>query len=287
MAPTANSEQGPTSEFDRINDRAFTHFSGRLAVVTGAASGIGRDLVLDLVRKGTNVAACDIDEGKLQSVVRKAKDLNADVRVTSHLCDVADSKAVRQLRREVSDAHQSTALHLLFNNAGAVGGMSFVKSPPEEWERVFAVSWNGTYNCTREFLPMLLASDQGRVINTASVNALWASLGSRTPHSAYSSAKFAVRGFTESLLVDFQRNAPHLSAILVLAGHVRTGMPAPPATWKRALGSLFAGYEPVSSQSAAEQILNAVVRGDWRVVIGSDAAAVDERVRSDPWTVYE
>lgn len=287
MVSTTKEGQDPKDEPDAFRDRTFTHFSGRLAVVTGAASGIGRDLVLELVRKGTNVAACDIKEGKLRSVVRKAKDLNADVRVTSHLCDVADSAAVRRLQREVSDAHQSAVLHLLFNNAGTVGGMSFVKSPPEEWERTFAVSWNGTYNCTREFLPMLLASDQGAVINTASVNALWASLGSGTPHSAYSSAKFAVRGFTESLLVDFQRNAPHLSAILVLAGHVRTGMPAPPSTWKRALGSLFAGYEPVSSQSAAEQILNAVIRGDWRVLIGSDAAAVDERVRFDPWTAYE
>ncbi|WGD36263.1 SDR family oxidoreductase [Lysinibacter sp. HNR] len=140
----------------------------------------------------------------------------------------------------------------------------------------------GTYNCTREFLPMLLAADQGAVVSTASVNALWAGLGSRTPHSAYSSAKFAVRGFTESLVVDFQRNAPHLSAVLVLAGHVRTGMPAPPRSWGRALDAVFAGYEPVSSESAASMILQAVERGEWRVIIGDDAAAVDKRVRADP-----
>ncbi|MBB3035885.1 SDR family NAD(P)-dependent oxidoreductase [Hoyosella altamirensis] len=262
MALTTNEGQRDTGEPEAASIRAFANFDGRLAVVTGAASGIGRDLVFELVRKGTHVAACDLNDVKLRAVVRKAKDVNPEVRVTPHVCDVVDRAAVRRLMREVSDAHQSGVIHLLFNNAGTIGGMSFVKSPPDEWERTFAVSWNGTYNCAREFLPMLLASDQGAIVNTASVNALWASLGSRTPHSAYSSAKFAVRGFTESLLVDFQRNAPHLSAVLVLAGHVRTGMPAPPSSWKRALDSLFAGYEPVSSKSAAEQILNAVARGD-------------------------
>jgi len=267
--------------------RAFDRFEGRIAVVTGAASGIGRDLVFELVRRGASVAACDLDGTKLQAVVGRARGLNPGARVTGHECDVADRAAVSQFQREVSDAHDSDVIHLLFNNAGAVGGMSFVTSPPAEWDRTFAVSWFGTYHCAREFLPMLLASDRGVMINIASVNALWASLGSRTPHSAYSSAKFAVRGFTESLMVDFERNAPHLSAVLVLPGHVRTGMPAPPRTWKRALGSLFSGYEPVSSQSAAEAILNAVARGDRRVIIGEDAASVDERVRSDPWTAYQ
>ena len=267
--------------------RAFTHFEGRRAVVTGAASGIGRDLVFELVRRGVHVAACDLNDVPLRAVVQEAKDMNPEVRVTSHVCDVVDRARVRELKREVADAHEASSIHLLFNNAGAIGGMSFVTSPPDEWERTFAVSWNGTYNCTREFFPMLMASDQGVIVNTASVNALWASLGSRTPHTAYSTAKFAVRGFTESLIVDFQRNAPHLSAVVVFAGHVRTGMPAPPTSWKRALGSLFSDYEPISSESAVEQIVNAVARGDWRVVIGADAAAVDERVRADPWTAYD
>ncbi|MGO2550542.1 MAG: SDR family NAD(P)-dependent oxidoreductase, partial [Corynebacterium casei] len=266
---------------------AFEDFGGRLAVVTGAASGIGRDLMLALASKGANVAACDLNEGKLQTVVRKVQRLYPTVRVTAHVCDVSDRLNVRQFQNEVASEHNTDCVHFLFNNAGAVGGMSFVSSPPEEWERTFAVSWFGTYNCTREFMPMLLAADQGAVVNTASVNALWASLGSRTPHSAYSSAKFAVRGFTESLVVDFQRNAPHLSAVLVLAGHVSTGMPAPPRTWRRALDGEFADYEPVSSESAASIILEAVQRGEWRVVIGDDAAAVDARVRADPWSVYD
>jgi NAD(P)-dependent dehydrogenase (short-subunit alcohol dehydrogenase family) len=265
----------------------FESFRDRRAVVTGAASGIGRDLLFKLVREGVHVAACDLDEAQLDAAVRKAQSIDPAVRVTSHVHDVTDRASVSQFQQEFSRQHETDALHLLFNNAGTVGGMSFVVSPPEEWERTFAVSWNGTYHCTREFLPMLLSADQGAVVNTASANALWASLGSRAPHSAYSSAKFAVRGFTESLLVDFEKNAPHLSAVLVLAGHVRTGMPAPPRTWRRAFGSLFADYAPVSSAAAADIILKAVARGEWRVVIGEDAAAVDERVRTDPWTAYD
>ncbi len=172
-------------------------------------------------------------------------------------------------------------------NAGVVGGTSFVAGDRGEWERTFAVAWSGTYLCTRAFLPMLMAAEQGVVVNTSSVSCLWASLGPRSPHTAYSTAKFAVRGFTESLLVDSLAHAPHLSAVLVLPGHVRTGMPSPPRTWRRAFGSLFSDYQPVSSTTAANLILEAVRRGDWWVVIGEDAAAVDERVRADPWTAYD
>ncbi|WP_406250464.1 SDR family NAD(P)-dependent oxidoreductase [Microbacterium sp. M] len=260
---------------------------GRFAVVTGAASGIGRSLMFELVRRGVHVAAVDVNRAALDATVREAQAIDDAIGVSGHVCDVADRDAVRRLQHDVAAAHETDVLHLLFNNAGGIGGMSFVTASEREWERTFAVSWEGTYNCTRELLPMLMAADQGAVVNIASVNALWASLGSRTPHSAYSSAKFAVRGFTESLIVDFQRNAPHLSAVLVLPGHVRTAMPAPPRTWRRALGAPFTDYEPVSSTSAAEAILRALDHGEWRVIIGDDAAAVDERVRADPWSAYD
>ncbi|MGX7824307.1 SDR family NAD(P)-dependent oxidoreductase [Actinokineospora sp. 24-640] len=265
----------------------FTTFDDRVAVLTGGASGIGRELLLQLVRRGTHVAVCDVDEDKLAAAVRHARAANPGVRVTGHAHDIADEAAVGRFRDEVARAHECEAIHLLFNNAGVVGGGSFVTGSREEWERTFAVSWSGVYHCTRAFLPMLMAADQGVVINTASVNALWASLGAGSAHTAYSSAKFAVRGFTESLLVDFRAHAPHLGAVLVMPGHVRTGMPSPPRTWRRALGSLFASYRPVTSTAAASKIIDAVRDGDWRVVIGQDAVAVDERVRADPWTAYD
>lgn len=233
------------------------------------------------------MAVCDIDPGRLETAARRARAVNPEVRVTTHLCDVADENAVNRFMAEVASEHQCESVHMLFNNAGVVGGSSFVSGRREEWERTFAVSWFGTYYCTRAFLPMLIAADQGVVVNTSSVSGMWASLGTKSPHSAYSSAKFAIRGFTESLLVDFRANTPHISAVLVMPGHVRSGMSSPPRSWRRALNSLFADYQPVSSDQAARAILNAVSNGDWRVVIGEDAEAVDVRVRADPWTVYD
>lgn len=265
----------------------FAKFENRIAVLTGGASGIGRDILLQLTRRGTHVAVCDIDRTRLESSARYARVSNPGVRVTTHLHDVSDETAVGQLVKEVANEHECDAIHLLFNNAGVVGGGSFVVGQRDEWERTFAVSWLGTYNCTRAFLPMLIAADQSVVVNTSSVNAMWASLGAKSPHTAYSTAKFAVRGFTESLLVDFRTHAPHVSAVLVMPGHVRTGMPSPPRSWRRALNSLFADYQPVSSEQAAEAIISAVTNGDWRVVIGQDAEAVDGRVRADPWTIYD
>lgn len=259
----------------------------RITVVTGGASGIGRELVLRLVEQGAHVAVCDVDRKRLGTTVRHARAVNPKVRVSTHVVDVTDEASVDRLVTEVARTHECEAIHVLFNNAGVVGGGSFVAGPREEWEQTFAVSWFGVYHCTRAFLPMLLAADRGAVVNTASVNALWASLGPGSTHTAYSSAKFAVRGFTESLLGDFRAHAPHLTAVLVLPGHVRTSMPAPPRSWRRALGSLFAHYEPVPSAVAAAAILEAVRDGRWRVVIGEDAEAVDERVRADPWTAYD
>lgn len=266
---------------------AFATFENRIAVLTGGASGMGRELLFQLVRKGAHVAVCDIDSGKLEAAARRARASNPEVRVSTHLHDVSDEKAVGRFVMEVARAHTCDSIHLLFNNAGVVGGGSFVVGQRSEWERTFAVSWFGTYYCTRAFLPMLMAADQGVVVNTSSVSGMWASLGVGAPHTAYASAKFAVRGFTESLLVDFRAHAPHLSAVLVMPGHVRTGMPSPPRTWRRAFNALFADYQPVSSEQAAATIINAVSNGDWRVVIGQDAEAVDARVRADPWTVYD
>lgn len=266
---------------------AFTEFESRIAVLTGGASGIGRELLLQLVQKGAHVAVCDIDREKLEAAARRARASNPKVRVSTHLHDVSDEEAVRRFVTEVAKEHKCDSIHLLFNNAGVVGGGSFVVGQRGEWERTFAVSWFGTYYCTRAFLPMLVAANQGVVVNTSSVSGMWASLGVGSPHTTYSSAKFAVRGFTESLRVDFRAHAPHISAVLVMPGHIRTGMPSPPRSWRRALNSLFADYRPLSSKQAAAAIIYAISKGDWRVIIGQDAEAIDARVRADPWTVYD
>ena len=82
--------------------------------------------------------------------------------------------------------------------------------------------WGGVYNGSRAFMPLLVASDEGHIVNTSSVNGFWAALGPGTPHTAYSAAKFAVKGFTEALIIDLRLNAPHVHASVVMPGHIGT-----------------------------------------------------------------
>lgn len=265
----------------------FSDFDGLLAVVTGAGSGIGRELVAALAGAGAHVAACDIRERAVATTAREVGRRFPDVLVTAHTCDVADPDSVDAFRNEVIDRHQAVRLQVLVNNAAVVGGASFVTSDPIEWERTFDVAWMGTYRCTRAFLPLMMEAERGVLVNVASVNALWASVGRGSPHTAYSTAKFAVRGFTESLITDFAENAPHLSAVLVVPGRVRTGMPAPPPSWRRALNSLVADLGPVSAADAAAEVMAGLRRGTWRILIGEDARRIDDRLRSDPDSAYD
>ena len=144
------------------------------------------------------------------------------IRVTAHLCDVAAEDQVLTMRKEVEQQHQTSHINLLFNNAGIGGGGSFVESTREEWERTFNICWDGVYLFCRTFLPMLLESTEGHIVNTSSINGFRASLGGNIPHTAYSAAKFAVKGFTEALINDFRFNAPHLKASIVMPGGVGT-----------------------------------------------------------------
>src|SRR5882724_11550776 len=123
-------------------------------------------------------------------------------RVTTHLADVSDEAQILRFRDETARDQDTDKIHLLFNNAGIGGGGSLVAGPREEWDKTFNVCWGGVYHCTRAFLPMLMAASEGHIVNTSSVNGFWASLGPNIPHTAYSAAKFAVKGFTEALITD-------------------------------------------------------------------------------------
>ena len=153
---------------------------------------------------------------------RAAKDAPDGTTVTAHGCDVADEASVERFRDEVLAQHGRDHINLLFNNAGIGGGGSFLLAKREEWDRTFAIDWGGVYNCSRAFVPLLVASDEGYLVNTSSVNGFWASLGPGMPHTAYSAAKFAVKGFSEALLEDFRINAPHVKVSVVMPGHIGT-----------------------------------------------------------------
>lgn len=198
-------------------------FGGKIGVVTGGGTGMGRELVRQLLAEGCHVATCDIIQENLDETLAICREEAPEgVRVTAHLCDVADEEQIQAFRTEVEEQHETNHINLLFNNAGIGGGGSFVDSTREEWERTFNICWNGVYYFCRVFMPMLLESSEGHIVNTSSVNGFRASLGWNIPHTAYSAAKFAVKGFTEALINDFRFNAPHLKASVVMPGGVGT-----------------------------------------------------------------
>jgi len=300
-------------------------FAGKLAVVTGGGSGMGRELVRQLAAAGCSVAACDWHAETLAETAALARaEGGPDVRVSTHLCDVSDEARVLRFRDELLAEHASDHVDLVFANAGIGGGGSFVSDPREVWERTFAVDWWGVYHCARAFLPLLIASGDGVLINTSSVNGIWASLGPGTPQTAYSTAKFAVRGFTEALIEDLRVNAPQVRVAVVMPGHVgtdivanswrafgvgpensdaelaeardrmiRTGLVAGGASADEVrqtlikLNSDFRDNAPLSSAQAATIILDGVRSGAWRILVGEDAKLIDAAVRAKPEAAYE
>jgi NAD(P)-dependent dehydrogenase (short-subunit alcohol dehydrogenase family) len=206
---------------------AVDSFTGKLAVVTGGGSGMGRELARQLVAQGCSVAACDLNADAVAVAAAMARaGAPPGVRVTSHACDVSDEAQVLRFRDDLLEEHASDHVDLVFANAGIGGGGSFIRDSRQEWERTFAIDWWGVYYCARAFVPLLIASNDGVLVNTSSVNGLWASLGPGMPNSAYSTAKFAVRGFTEALIEDLRANAPHVRVAVVMPGHVGTDIVA-------------------------------------------------------------
>ena len=306
-------------------------FAGKLAVVTGGGSGMGRELVRQLAAQGCSVAACDWHPHAVAETASLARaGAGSGVLVTSHACDVSDEAQMLRFRDELLGQHTSDHVDLVFANAGIGGAGSFVNDSREEWEHTFAVDWWGVYHCARTFLPLLIASGDGVLVNTSSVNGLWAALGPGVPNTAYSAAKFAVRGFTEALIEDLRSNAPQVRVAVVMPGHVGTDIigntfrahgkdpeqmteaqlremiPADARAGLAAAGLLaedasagdlrqmlirvsndFRDKAPLSAAEAATIILDGVAAGTWRILVGQDAAMIDERIRANPGAAYD
>ena len=202
-------------------------FAGRIAVVTGGGSGMGRELVRQLVAEACNVSMCDLAAEGMGETMRlcEAAGLPQGLRITTHIADVSDFVQIERFRDEVAERHATDRIHLLFNNAGIGGGGSLIVNSCEEWERTFNVCWGSVYNGTRAFLPLLLKAEEGHIVNTSSVNGFWASIGPHSPQTAYAAAKFAVKGFTEALITDLRINAPNIKCSVVMPGHIGTSIP--------------------------------------------------------------
>ena len=202
---------------------AVDSFTGKLAVVTGGGSGIGRELVRQLAAQGCSVAACDLNPDSVAVTAATAwAAAPPGVRVTSHACDVSDEAQVQRFRDELLAEHASDHVDLVFANAGVFGGASFVKDSRQEWERTFAINWQAVYFCARTFLPLLIASGDGVLVNIGSVAGFWATAGAGLPITAYSTSEFAIRGFSEALVEDLRSNAPQVRVVLAMPGVVNT-----------------------------------------------------------------
>ena len=203
-------------------------FAGKLAVITGGGTGMGRELVRQLAAEGCNVAMCDVSAKNMAETARlvEADRPPQGTRVTSHIADVSDESQLIRFKDEIAAQHDTDRIHLLINNAGIGGGGSLFNDTREDWERTFNVCWGGVYLGVRTFLPMLQAADEAHIVNTSSVNGFWASLGPNVSHTAYAAAKFAVKGFTEALITDLALNVPHIKCSVVMPGHIGTSIVA-------------------------------------------------------------
>ena len=296
------------------------NFKNKIAVVTGGGTGMGRELVRQLAREGSHVAMCDVIEDNMLETFEIVSKESPSIKLTKHVCDVSNEEQVFKFKDEVLDEHDTETINLLFNNAGIGGGGSFVIGDKDEWERCFAVCWYGVYYCSRAFMPSIIASEEAHIINTSSINGFWASLGG-TPHTSYSAAKFAVKGFSEALIDDFRVNAPHVGVSVVMPGHIGTsiaintgkileiersdeeiemakqnmikmGLPVHNLSLDQVREAMkenaeaFEKNAPTSSEEASKIILDAVKAKKWRILVGDDAKAIDEYVRNDPEEAY-
>ena len=303
------------------------NFRDKLAVITGGGTGIGRALAEQLTAEGSHVAICDVSaENMAETKGLCEARAHSGTRISTHGCDVSDERQVVAFRDAVAAQHGANHINLLFNNAGISGGGSFLKDTRADWERTFNVCWFGVYYCTRAFLPLLLESDEGYIVNISSINGFWACIGPQTPHTAYSSAKFAVKGFSEALLVDLRLHAPHVKVAVVMPGHVGTsivintnkvlgkpdvlemrpedvalvrelllnrGVPVGDMTDDQIravmhqLALSFRDDAPLTAAQAATIILDGVRHDAWRILVGDDAHALDRMVRESPEAAYE
>src|SRR5579885_4275 len=220
--------QTTTSDTAAREGPSMKDFAGKIAVVTGGGTGMGRELARQLIAEGCNVAMCDVSAEAMAETKRlcEVERLPQGLRVTTHIADVSIEDQLRRFRDELAEQHKTDKIHLLFNNAGIGGGGSLFTNSREQWERTFNICWGGVYLGVRTFLPMLMKADQAHIVNTSSVNGFWASVGMGVAHTAYSAAKFAVKGFTEALMNDLRLNAPHIKCSVVMPGHIGTAIVA-------------------------------------------------------------
>ena len=269
-------------------------FREKVAVITGAGSGMGRYLAILLARDGADVCVCDINGETLNETMAMLRKYN--VSVSSHLLDVSDKESIEALPQKVIDEHGK--VDLVFNNAGVGSGSYFQDMNRDNWDWVMGINFEGVVNSTRAFIPHMINNSEAAIVNTSSIFGMVTIPG----QSVYHATKFAVRGFTESLALEMKQTNPNLQIHCVHPGHIGTNIATsarisdedfdktqarmsifnrnPPKT-KQEMGELFkeGGMHP---SKAAKIMRDGVKKNNSRIFVGLDAKLLDLSQRLFP-----
>jgi len=259
--------------------------AGKVAVVTGAGSGIGRQLAFELARRGARLALSDVDDAGLAGTAARARALGAQVHTGR--VDVSDRAAVIDSAAEVA-AHYGV-VHQVYNNAGVAGGTTVADSEWADYDRILGINLFGVIHGTKAFLPHLIASGDGHVVNVSSLNGVLAQAGI----NAYSASKFGVRGFTEALRSELLMAGHPVQVSVVHPGGVRTNIATAAFAEARERGLATPEDEArlrvynekllrMPPEQAARIVVDGVEAGRPRILVGNDAKAVDLLVRLLP-----
>lgn len=260
-------------------------FGNKVAAITGAGSGIGRALAVELGRQGCHLALADVNAAALEETRQLLA--SSGVRVSTAVVDVADREQVQAWADKAASEHGR--VNLIFNNAGVARAGTVEGSDYSEYEWIMNINFWGVVNGTKAFLPHLKASGNGHVVNVSSVFGLFAQPGM----SAYNATKYAVRGFTESLRQELDMEDSGVSASCVHPGGIKTNI-AKTARMNESMAKVT-GQAPdkareqfndqllrTTPEKAAQVILRGVQRDSRRILIGTDAHAIDVMLRLAP-----
>ncbi len=248
--------------------------AGKVAVVTGAASGIGRALAEDLARRRMDLSICDVDESGLEQTLARCE--GTGVKVLAEKVDVADRGAMHAWADRCAELHGR--INLVINNAGVALGSNIEEMSYEDLEWLMGINFWGVVHGTKAFLPHLIASGDGHIVNVSSVFGIIAV----PTQSAYNAAKFAVRGFTECLREELEVAGHPVSATSVHPGGIKTSIVA------NSRLSATSGFDDrqeairsferaarTTSERAASIIIEGVLKNRRRVLVGGDARIID------------
>ena len=261
-------------------------FDGGTAVVTGAASGIGEALAVQLAARGSNLVLVDRDKERLDGVAEGVRRNHPQLAVDTYVVDLSDDAATDEAAQTLAAAHPGTTL--LVNNAGVALGGRFDQVTLEEFDWVMAVNFRSVVRLTHAFLPALKARPGAHLVNVSSVFGIFAPAG----QAAYSASKFAVRGFSEAVRHELAENGVGVTVVhpggikTRIAESARTGSGVSVEEYEQGRKQ-FAKLLTMPPEAAAAQIVEAIEKRRPRLLIGWSAKVPDVLVRLMPGTYWK